>query len=160
MNTLDIAIIAIIALSGLFSVLRGFVLEAISLIIWIFAGVIAFTFTSYLEPQLVDYIEIAQLRIAASFLVLFLASMVLGSFISYLLGHIIKKGGLSGTDRMIGLFFGLARGVVMISILVWLGQFTPFSEDKVWLDSQIIDELEPLVELLKTFLPEKLNNLT
>ncbi len=159
MNSLDIAIIAVIALSALFSVLRGFVREAISLVIWIVAGAIAFTFTPHLEPRLVSYIEIDQLRVAASFVILFLASMVIGGIVSFLLGHIIKKGGLSGTDRMIGLVFGAARGGVIICILVWLGQYTPFSGDDIWVDSQLIGEFEKLVQILKTFLPDKLNNI-
>ena len=159
MNGLDIAIIVVLAFSSLVSLIRGFVREAVSLVIWIVAGVVAFAFTPYLSPWLVDYINIDQLRVAVSFLTLFIATMVVGSLVGYLLGHIMNKAGLSGTDRVIGLIFGFARGVVIVSLLVWLGQYTPFSQDQLWLDSALVDQFQVVVDMIKTYLPEKLNNM-
>lgn len=159
MNGLDIAIIVILGVSSLVSLMRGFVREAISLVIWIIAGVVAFVFTPYLSPWLAEYITIDQLRVAVSFLVLFVATMAVGTLVSFLLGHLMKKAGLSGTDRVIGLIFGFARGVVIISLLVWLGQYTPFSKDTLWLESELIAHFQVVVDMLKVYLPEKLNNM-
>ena len=159
MNTLDLFFSVILVASSLVSLIRGFVREAISLVIWIIAGVVAFAFTPYLAPWLIDYISIDQLRVAVSFLVLFLATMIIGSLMSFLLNHLIKHAGLSGTDRVVGLIFGFARGVIIVSILVWLGQFTPFSEDQLWLESRLIEQFQVVIDVLKTFLPEKLNNM-
>ena len=159
MNGLDIAIAAVLILSSLFSLIRGFVREAISLVLWIGAGALAFTFTPYLAPWLAEYISIEQLRVAVAFLILFIATMVVGSLVGFLLGHLINKAGLSGTDRIIGLIFGFARGVVIVSLLVWLGQHTPFSQDQLWLESELIVHFQSIVEALKTLLPEKLNNM-
>ena len=120
---------------------------------------VAFAFTPHLAPWLVDYINIDQLRVAVSFLVLFLATMIVGSLMSFLLNHLMKQAGLSGTDRVIGLIFGFARGVIIVSLLVWLGQYTPFAKDQLWLESMLIEQFQVVVDMLKTFLPEKLNNM-
>lgn len=153
-NGLDLAIIIVLALSSLLSLIRGFVREAISLVIWVVAGVVAFMFTPYLEPWLVPYITVAPLRLAIAFLMLFIATIILGSLLSFVLGFVMSKAGLSGTDRMIGLVFGFARGVLIVCLLIWLGQFTPFTKEKVWLESQLIAYFQPVIELLKAYLPE------
>lgn len=154
LNWLDYAILAIIAISILISIIRGFTKEALSLAAWIVAAWIALTFSEKAEPLLRDYIEIPSIRLLVAFVALFIITLFLGAFVNYLISQVVKKTGLSGTDRMIGVFFGLARGIVIVAVLVMVGGMTPLPQDPWWGDSQLIHYFESIAEYISQFLPE------
>ena len=58
----DTGIAVIVAISGLISLVRGFVKEAMSLVIWVAAFVVAMTFSEAASALLVNLIELASLR--------------------------------------------------------------------------------------------------
>ncbi len=151
----DFAILGIIGLSALVSLVRGFIREALSLVSWVLAGGVALVFTPYLAPWLADVINIAPLRTAVSFLILFIAALLLAGMVGFLVNRIIAKNGLSGTDRIVGLLFGLARGVIIISVVVLLGTYTPFAQDTWWQNSTLIGYFEDVAVWLQEFLPEE-----
>ncbi|MCG8099299.1 MAG: CvpA family protein, partial [Candidatus Thiodiazotropha taylori] len=66
---------------------------------------------------------------------------------------LVASTGLSGTDRMIGIFFGVARGAVMVAILVLLAGLTPFPNDPWWSESRLIPYFQEMALWLKGFLP-------
>ena len=76
MNWADWVIIAIIVLSGLISLKRGFIKEALSLLIWVLAFVIARMFSANMSTLLVDYIDVPTVRYAAAFAILFAATSI------------------------------------------------------------------------------------
>lgn len=154
LNWLDYAILAIIAISILISIIRGFTKEALSLAAWIVAAWVALTFSEKAEPLLRDYIEIPSIRLLVAFVALFIITLFLGAFVNYLISQVVKKTGLSGTDRMIGVFFGLARGIVIVAVLVMVGAMTPLPQDPWWGDSQLIHYFESIAEYISQFLPE------
>lgn len=154
LNWLDYAILAIIAISILISIIRGFTKEALSLAAWIVAAWVALTFSEKAEPLLRDYIEIPSIRLLVAFVALFIITLFLGAFVNYLISQVVKKTGLSGTDRMIGVFFGLARGIVIVAVLVMAGGMTPLPQDPWWGDSQLIHYFESIAEHISQFLPE------
>lgn len=69
----------------------------------------------------------------------------------------MKKTGLSGTDRMIGIVFGLTRGVVIVSALIILSGYTTLPQSQVWSDSIFIKQVEPAVESVRKMLPEDIS---
>jgi membrane protein required for colicin V production len=149
----DYVIIGIVALSAVISLVRGFVREAISLATWIAAFWIALLFFRDLAVHLEPWIEVASLRLGAAFAILLLVSLLLGGLLGYLMGQLVDKTGLSGTDRLIGVFFGLARGAVLVAILVLLAGLTPFPDDPWWQASQLIPHFQHLAVWLQSLLP-------
>lgn len=152
-NWIDYTIIVIIALSVLISVMRGFVREVISLVIWIAAIAVSFIFYRYIANLLVNVIHADEVRLIISFVGLFLATLVLGMLINYLIGELVANTGLSGIDRMLGIVFGIARGILVVVLLMILVGLTPITKDTAWRESVLVPHFKPLEDWLSNFLP-------
>jgi membrane protein required for colicin V production len=143
---IDYAILAVVGISTLISLVRGFVKEAVSLVIWISAFFIASQFYVNLSSLLTS-IPDQTLRNAAAIAILFITTLILGALVNYLIGQLVSKTGLSGTDRVLGLVFGALRGVLISSaVLFFMDAFTPASSTSWWTSSQLIPEFTLIVE--------------
>jgi len=134
----DWAIIAIIAISSLISLSRGFVKEALSLLTWIIAGVVAWMFGGALSQHLGEFIETPSARVIAACALLFIVTLLVGALINYLIGELIRVTGLSGTDRLLGMVFGAARGGLLVVVLVGLLSLAPVQQDPWWQQSTLL----------------------
>jgi membrane protein required for colicin V production len=153
MNWVDYSILAIVAASVLISLWRGFTKEALSLAGWVIAAWVALSFADKLQVLLEPYIQVPSLRLIVAFAILFIATLFVAGFINYLAVQLIKKTGLSGTDRMIGIFFGVARGCVVVAVLVLVGGMTPMPQDPWWNQSQLMHYFQDMAIWLRQFLP-------
>lgn len=156
---IDYTIIGIIALSAMIGVIRGFVREALSLVLWSLAAWVGTSFAREFSVYLETSISHPSLRIAASFGILFITTLILGGLLGFLVTKLVSATGFSGTDRMIGLCFGAARGVVIVSIMVLVAGLTPLPEDPWWKESQLIPPFQKLSMWLRTQLPSGLPGL-
>lgn len=137
--TADIAIVAIVAISGLISLVRGFVKEAMSLVIWVAAFAVAMTFKEMVADRLVNFIALASMRQLAAWAGLFVGTLLLGAMVNFLLGKLVSSTGLSGTDRTLGLVFGVFRGLlVVLAIVIILPKAVPVDQDPWWIASSLI----------------------
>ena len=134
----DWAIVAIICVSALISIKRGFVKEALSLVVWIVAGVVAWLFGGAVAQHLTNFIDIPSARVIAGCALLFVATLLVGGLISFLIGELIRVTGLSGTDRFLGMFFGAARGALLVVVLVGLLSLAPVQQDIWWQQSTLL----------------------
>ena len=138
MNWADWVIIGILTISALFSLRRGFVKEALSLVTWVSAFVVARLFSNALAVVLEKYIETPSVRIATAFALLFVLMLIVGAIISNLFEMLVNATGLSATDRVLGMGFGIARGGLLVVVLVAMVAQTPAVEDVWWGQSQLI----------------------
>lgn len=148
MALVDWVIVGIIVMSALVSIKRGFVKEALSLATWIAAFVIGRVFAGQLSTLLTGYVDTASVRLGIAFAVLFIATLIVGAMVNHLISEFVKMTGLSGTDRVFGMVFGVARGCVIVLVLVMLLYPTPLSEDSWWQDSLLIPQFGRVVEWL------------
>ena len=116
MNALDLAIIAVIALSAVFAFARGFVREALSIGAWIGAAAITlygFNHTYGIVIRFVTTPLLADLIAGAG---LFVISLIALTILTGYVARFVQSSALSPIDRTLGLIFGLARGVLLVSL--------------------------------------------
>lgn len=148
----DWAIIAIIAVSALISLKRGFVKEALSLLIWIVAGAVAWMFGGSLSQYLEPYIQTPSARVIAGCTILFVATLLVGGMLNFLIGELIRVTGLDGTDRFLGMAFGAARGALLVVVGVGLLSLGPVQQDPWWQESRLLPQFLLVADWSKNFI--------
>lgn len=150
---IDYFIVGTIVVSALVSLFRGFVREALSLAIWILAFWVAWTFFRDLAPVFGNWVATPSVQFGIAFGLLLIATLLVGGILNYLIGRLIDETGLSGTDRMLGMVFGVARGVLVVAILVLLARATPLPQDPWWKESALLGNFDRMADWLVDFLP-------
>ncbi|MFZ2235029.1 MAG: CvpA family protein [Dokdonella sp.] len=158
MNYADIAILFVLGLSVIVGLLRGFVSEVWALACWIFAGWVAWYCGPFVETWLPQDFASPGLRLVMAYIGCFILVVIAGSLVGYLLRRLVSGSGLSGTDRLLGLVFGVVRGVAVIVLLVLMLGFTPFHRDAWWQESRLLPIFESAATSAKAYLPAELSN--
>jgi len=153
MTVFDYVVLAIMGLSVLLSILRGFVREALALVSWLVAFFVAKLYTLELAPLLPQSIPSQSLRLLAAFLILFLATLLICSLLVIALSKVFKRVGLGWMDRCLGALFGLARGMIIVGVLVLLGGLTTLPKDVRWRNAMFSAPLEAMVISLLPWFP-------
>lgn len=154
MQYADYIIIAIVAISILVGTIRGFIKEVFSLLVWVAAFFVAFQYSGVLAEALETRIELPSARTSLAFAGLFLAVLLIGGLLTFLVGKLVEKTGLSGTDRLLGGVFGGVRGLIIVLALILVAGLTPVPNDPWWQQSRAIQSLMPLAEWSAGFLPD------
>ena len=143
MNWVDFAIVGVVALSAIIGVIRGFVRETVSLVVWIAAFWAALHFGPELASAMSGFIETVSVRLVSAFVILFLSVFVIGSLINHFLSKAVKRIGLGGADRVLGVLFGIARGGLVIALVLIVVGLTPLTDSMAWRESLLIGYMSP-----------------
>ena len=149
----DYAILAIVFVSALISVFRGFLKEAISLLGWVFAFWVAITFSGLVGELLKPWITAPTMRQAVAFFVLIVAVLVITAVVMFFVRMLVDKTEITGTDRALGIIFGIARGGVIVGILVLLAGLTALPKDPWWRESLLLPHFQVLAVEIRSLLP-------
>lgn len=156
MNGADLAIAIIVLLSMLIGLIRGLLVEVMSIVIWIVATVLA----AVLGPSLADWlggqIDTPSLRIFLGYALLFVGTLLIGALVLWFARKLVQSTGLSGTDRLLGLLFGAARGVALTVLLILIAGLTPMPQDPWWRESRALPLFLPLADAALAMVPERL----
>lgn len=120
LNAADWTIISVVGVSMMLSLLRGFVREALSLLGWVLAFVVAIFFSDRLAWLLADSIRDETGRYVVAFAILFVLTLVAVALLARLLQGFIQFVGLGFLDRILGMAFGFARGVFILLAAITL----------------------------------------
>ena len=152
-STVDWLIIAVVVISTLISLKRGLVNEVLSLVIWVAAFIIAVKFTDPLQTLIIDQVQNDQIRYVVAFVGLFIATLIVGSLIKFLLGSLIQLTGLSSTDRVLGMLFGFSRGALIVVAFISLLSLSPkVEQSETWQSSRLVPQLVILKDWVRDML--------
>jgi membrane protein required for colicin V production len=158
MNNVDIIIVSVVGISTAISLLRGFVREALSLGVWVLALVVARVLSGPVAEILRPYIENSTMRLGVSYVVLIIATLFIGALLTNAVSDLVRRTGLSSTDRLIGLFFGAARGLIVVMIVVAVMYYlTEFQEEDWWQESLLIPQVLQLIEWVRPLIFNQAN---
>ena len=116
MTWVDVAVLVVVAFSGMLGLLRGMVREVFGLAAWIGAAVAAIWFfpqAQGLARRAITNVDVAD---PVAFGGVFLLVLIVLSLIARLMGGAVRRSALGGLDRTLGLVYGLARGAALIVV--------------------------------------------
>lgn len=155
LNPIDLGIIAVISISAIFGIMRGFVKEALSLVTWITALFVATFYCTTIADHM-TIITMVGLRYLIAFLLLILVVLIVGGLISHWITRLITLTGFSITDRFVGTLFGIARGALVVAITVMVVGSSNLTNMPLWTGSTLIPTFLPMANWIKSSVPEDL----
>jgi len=117
-NWLDWILAAIVAVSVMAAIGKGFVAELISLASLITGLVVAAIGYPRAALWFEDVTKSHEVALGLGFLTLFLGTLLLGALISLLARKLIKTAGIQWFDRFLGAVFGLVRGLLVDCVVL------------------------------------------
>ncbi len=154
MQSIDIVILVIIAIPALVGVFYGFLNIVFSLLAWGLALGITIKFSSFFSPLLENSINTPILRNILAFAGLFIISLVILTAIGFLIVKLLGRTGLTGADRILGLFFGIGLGALIVIVVVFLAGFTALPTEPWWQASKMTSPFERVSVWAGGYLPE------
>ena len=151
----DAVILVILLISAIFGFIRGFVKETLSVAGWVgavFLSLYLFPIAQPIAREFILNLLIADILTGA---VIFILSLVILSYISHAISEKVKASSLGALDRSLGIFFGIARGAVLLGI-AWLifVQFIPEKDRPEWiLQAKMLPIIEGSGEFVAQLLP-------
>ena len=155
MTGADLIILAILLGSTLIGVLRGFIREAVSLAFWILAVWAAWKLGPMVEPHLGGLLADPTIAPWVGRLVILILVLLLGWVAGMLLSYFTRAMGLGPLDRVIGLFFGILRGLVLVGLVVIGGELLHMNQEDWWARSKLIPYGETVGDWLRAMVGEK-----
>ena len=157
MSTADIVILCLIALPAIVGVFYGFLNIVFSLLSWAISLGLSVKLVPYFSPLLENYVEQDVIRMVLAFIACFILSLLIMSGISFLIVKLLGKTGLTAADRILGLFFGMALGTLIVFVIVFMAGFTAFPEENWWEQSKLAQPFERISIWSSQYLPESVS---
>ncbi len=156
MTVFDYVVIGVVGLSLLFGLWRGVVGEIIALLAWGLGIFAAIEFGTLVGKMLFAGLADPAIQALAGCVVIFVGVLVLMSLVRLALRSVIKALGLTVSDRLLGMIFGVARGVLVVMVLVALGGMTAAPKQSWWKEAMLSAPLETAVLVARQWLPDDL----
>lgn len=138
MSTFDYMLLGTVLLSGLVGIIRGLIREALSLVIWVAALWCAARFGHLAAAMFANTLDNPLWQLWAGRLALFVGVLFGGSILAWVVTYLVRRSAITGTDRLLGMLFGIARGVVVAGILVLALELGGFAAEPWWRESKLL----------------------
>ncbi|MFV9473653.1 CvpA family protein [Advenella sp. RU8] len=158
MTEFDYVALGIIAVSGLLGLMRGFLKEFFSLIAYVVAFVGAAWWGPHVYPWFQEFIDNSLLSMGIGYALTFIGVLLVVGLLNLTLGTLIDKTGLGPADQGLGILFGLARGVLIVLVLVVIAGYTPFPQEQWWVNAHFSEPAVNLIKQVTLFLPENVGS--
>jgi membrane protein required for colicin V production len=115
---LDGVVVAVVLISAILAMFRGFVREVLSIAAWVAAAVLAYAFYAQLTPYVSEYVNNRALAVGLSAAAIFLVSLIIVSVITMKISDFVMDSPVGVLDRLLGFVFGAARGLLLLVVAV------------------------------------------
>ncbi len=132
MTGADVFIVLIVLGSTVIGLLRGFVREAVSLVFWVAAVWAAWKLGPVVEPHLGGLLANPSVAPWVGRLVILVLVLLTGWVVGMLLSYFTRSLGLGAMDRVIGLLFGIVRGMVLVGLVIIGGELLHLNQEEWW----------------------------
>lgn len=163
---IDILILGVFLISALIGIWRGLVREVVAISIWVAAFWLASLYAEPLSALLPDVIDgttfalntpeyVSNLRVIVAFALIVIGVFIIGGVINLILRKLMSVLVLRGTDRMLGLLFGLVRAcAIMVALVLGAAAFTALPNSATWQESNFIRPFEQAAVWVVQKLPD------
>jgi membrane protein required for colicin V production len=152
----DLALGAVLLVSALVGVMRGLVLEVLSLLGWVVSYVAAQMLAPVVSPSIPIGAPGSALNHAAALIISFIVVFIVWALLVKLIRALLHATPLQVVDRVLGAGFGLLRGGVILLLIATIVMLTPMGKAQVWQQSAGAGWLAQALFVLKPMLPEAL----
>jgi len=154
MNALDWMVVAVIGASILLGLLRGFMREMISLAGWIAGIWLAIRFAAAIGASVPLGQEWPLARTALVAVLIVVVCVFAAALVGWLVRELLAAAKLSAADRTLGGLFGLARGLLIIGLAVFLVRDTALYREPLWRESLVLPKIEAALAFALRQLPD------
>lgn len=151
----DVFLILVLLGSTIIGLLRGLVREAVSLLFWIVAIWAAWKLGPGVEPHLGGLLADPNVAPWVGRLVILVLVLLAGWVIGMLLSYFTRSLGLGWIDRILGLLFGLLRGLVLMGLIIIGGELLNLNHEEWWGRSKLVPFGETVGDWLRAMVGEK-----
>ena len=152
MNVIDYLILIVLLVSLFLGFFRGFLGEAISLLSWLGGIWLAWHYAYLVEPHLAGLIAKPPLNTWAARTIMFVSVLVLGWLVGGAVTYFAHQSGISlMLDRVLGMLFGVIRGVVLVAVIVMVGVQLQLQRTDWWQKSRFMPVAEEIADWVKGF---------
>ena len=155
MTGVDVLILVVLLGSTVIGALRGFVREAVSVVFWILAVWGAWQFGRVIEPHLGGLLADPSIAPWVGRLVILVLILLLGWVVGMLLSYFTRSIGLGPLDRVIGVLFGIVRGMVLVGLMIIGGELLHMNQEEWWSRSKLVPYGETVGDWLRAMVGEK-----
>ena len=155
MTGADVVILLIVLGSTAIGALRGFMREAVSLVFWIIAIWASWMIGPLVEPHLGGLLAERQVAPWVGRLVILVLVLLVGWGLGWLLSYFTRSMGLGPVDRVIGVVFGAARGMVLVGLLIIGGELLHMNHEHWWGRSLLVPYGEKVGDWLRAMVGEQ-----
>jgi len=154
MDITDYIVLAAIIISAVTGLMRGFLREAIALVSWIVALILAGHFSGLVEPHLGGLLAGTLVKPWVARLIILVLVLLVGALIGAAASHFVRLSIFSGMDRLLGFAFGMLRGLLLFGLFVMLGQLMRLESEPWWQHSRLIPYGESVANGLRFLVGE------
>lgn len=156
---IDYVLVVILLVSAAVGLFRGLVREALSLLTWVLAIWCAWKFAALIAPGFGNVVGDGAVRLWAARIAVLVTVLVLGWLGTWLISRLLDSTGLTGTDRLLGGLFGMARGAILAALVVIGMQSAGLDKTSWWGESKLIPYAAPIADKLRVVAAEGMDRL-
>jgi membrane protein required for colicin V production len=159
-TALDFGLLAVMLVSGVLAMVRGFMREVLSIASWVIAAVVTLYGYSRVLPFVKQYVNNDLFATGIAVGGVFLLTLLIVSLFTVKISDLVLDSRIGALDRSLGFLFGLARGlVIMVVAFLFFTWLVPAKTEPDWVkNARSRPILQSTGDWLKSVLPDDPEN--